>query len=334
MSHDWKKILASFSGQSIVVTGGTGMIGRAVATMLVDAGARVTVVSLDEVEMDPRIGTVLGDLTDLKFCLEITHGADAVFHLAGVKGSMEVSKTHLASHFVPTLMMNTNVLESIRRNGVARAVYTSSIGAYADAEVFREKDFRIDSHPIDFAGWAKRVGELQLQAYRTQYGIRSIAVVRPSNVYGPGDNFDPANAMVVPSLMARVRSGEKPLKVWGDGSAVRDFVYSDDVASGIIRACALGAEEPFYNLGGGGKGTSIRELVEALRAVTPFDFVFDTTKPSGAPRKIMDITLAQERLGYDPHTPLVEGLRRTWEWYLSHPDEHRHKQNYFKEIKK
>ncbi len=324
-------VLRNFAGQKIMVTGGTGMIGRQIVDLLANAGARVRIISLDRISVDRRAEHVYGDLADFAFCKEMTKDADAVVHVAGIKGSIEVTKSKPASFFVPLLMMNTNVLEAARLNRVARVVYTSSIGAYASGEVFREADDSFDQPPMDmFPGWAKRMAELQIQAYRIQYGLRNFAVVRPSNVYGPGDNFDPKNAMVVPSLMARIRAGENPLRIWGDGSAIRDFAFARDVAEGVLRALWHGTGEGFVNLGGG-RGYTIRELVETLGRVVPFTYEFDPTKPAGFPRRVMDIARARELIGYSPATSLESGLRQTWEWFVANEREYLHRMNYFAE---
>ena len=127
-----------FSDRKVLITGGTGLIGREVGKILVEAGANVTVVSLDSLMPIDRVKYIHGDLTDLNFCLEVTKNIDFVFHLAGIKGSINVTKSRPASFFVPLLMFNTNVLEASRRNGVKKLVYTSSIGAYPAAEIFEE----------------------------------------------------------------------------------------------------------------------------------------------------------------------------------------------------
>jgi GDP-L-fucose synthase len=323
-------ILKSFSGSDVLVTGGTGLIGRQVVDILCEADANVKVVSLDRIIVDSRAEHVLGDLADFGFCKEMAQGMDFVCHLAGVKGSIEVTKAKPASFFVPLLMMNTNVLEASRLNRVRKVVYTSSIGAYASAEVFRENE-HLDGPPMDmFPGWAKRMAELQIKAYKTQYGLENFAVVRPCNVYGPGDNFDPDNAMVIPTLMHRIYGKEDPVVVWGDGSAIRDFAYSRDVAEGVILALYHGTGSDFVNLGSG-RGYSVRELVETLNRFLDFNYVFDTSKPSGFPRRVMDISLARERLGYDPPTSLLDGLKLTWQWYMENQDEYLSKQNYFRQ---
>lgn len=322
------KVLKSFVGKNALVTGGTGLIGRQVVDILCEVGAKVVIVSLDKINVNSMAKHIVGDLTDLGFCKEVTKDMDFVFHIAGIGGSIEVSKTKPASHFVPTLMLNTNVLEACRINKVEKVVYTSSIGAYASAEVFREDEYKLDSTPMDFAGWAKRMAEAQVYAYRVEYGLNNFAVVRPSNVYGPGDNFNHKNSLVIPSLMYKIYHKEDPVVIWGDGSAIRDFVYSRDVAEGVILALYYGTDSQFVNLGSG-KEYSIRELAETLRSFINFNYKFDPTKPSGFQRRVMDISLAKKKLGYKPTTSLLYGLKETWNWYVKHPDESRQKMNYF-----
>jgi GDP-L-fucose synthase len=325
-----EEVLQSFSGCNVLVTGGTGLIGRELVQILCDAGAHVKVVSLDSVTVDPRAVHVFGDLTDFGLCKELISGMDFVCHLAGVKGSIEVTTSKPASFFVPLLMFNTNVLEACRLNKVRKVVYTSSIGAYASAEVFRETD-NLDGPPMDlFGGWAKRVAEMQIKAYQIQYGLQNFAVVRPCNVYGPGDNFDPNNAMVIPTLMWRIFNKEDPVVVWGDGTAVRDFAYSRDVAEGALLALYHGTNGGFVNLGSG-IGYTIRELVDTLHSFLDFNFNFDASKPSGFRRRVMDISLARSLIGYNPTTSLREGLQATWSWFVQNQDEYLRKQNYFVE---
>jgi len=324
------EVLRSFSGRNVLITGGTGLIGRGIVHILCDAGAFVKIVSLDRVEVDARASHVYGDLTDFSLCKELTSGMDFVFHVAGIKGSIEVTKLKPASFFVPLLMFNTNVLEACRLNKVKKAVYTSSIGAYSGAEVFRETE-NLDGPPMDmFPGWAKRMAELQIKAYQIQYGMENFAVVRPCNVYGPGDNFDPNNAMVIPTLMSRIFNKEDPVVVWGDGSAVRDFAYSRDVAEGTILALHHGTKGGFVNLGSG-NGCTICELVETLHSFLDFNYLLDASKPSGFPRRVMDISLARQLIDYDPTTSLKDGLKATWDWFVTNQDEYLRKKNYFAE---
>ena len=309
------------------------MIGREVIHLLLAMQAEVSQVSLDRIQPPPGVHHISGDLTDFKFCQDITTDVDVVFHVAGIKGSIEVTQKKPASFFVPLLQMNTNVLEACRLNQVDKVVYTSSIGAYPSAEVFKEPaqaDPGQEPPPMDmFPGWAKRMAEMQIQAYLIQYGLSNFAVVRPCNVYGPADNFDPQNAMVIPTLMAKIANGDDPVLIWGDGSAVRDFAFSRDVAEGIIQAAFFGTNGGYVNLGSGA-GYSVKELVETLHQVVPFNYEFDTSKPSGFPRRVMDISKAREMIGYDPKTSLRDGLEETWHWFQRNPSEYQKRKNYFR----
>jgi GDP-L-fucose synthase len=325
-----EEVLKNFANKNVLITGGTGLIGRQVVKMLCDYEAYVKIVSLDAVNVDSRAVHVNGDLSDFNLCKKLTKDMDFVFHIAGIKGSIDVTISKPASFFVPLLMMNTNMLEACRVNNVAKVVYTSSIGAYPSAEIFKESDTN-EGPPMDlYPGWAKRMAEMQIKAYKIQYQLDNFSVVRPCNVYGPGDNFDPSNAMVIPSLMYRVFKEENPVTVWGDGAAIRDFAYSRDVAEGVILALYHGTKgQPFLNLGSG-KGYSIKELVETMHSFLDFNYYFDTSKPSGFPRRVMDISLARELIDYNPTTLLIEGLKETWEWFISNTDEYLLKKNYFK----
>ena len=157
-------VLRAFSGKNCLVTGGTGMIGSEVVRILCDADSKVKIVSLDEIVVDERAEHIKGDLTDISVCKDVTSGMDYVFHIAGIKGSIEVTRSKPASFLVPLLMFNTNVLEASRANGVKKLVYTSSIGAYSSAELFKEGE-NFDGAPMDmYPGWAKRMAELQIKA--------------------------------------------------------------------------------------------------------------------------------------------------------------------------
>jgi GDP-L-fucose synthase len=323
------EVLHFFDKKNVLITGGTGLIGRQVVDLLCKVGANCMVISLDKITVHPAVKHIYGDLTDFGFCKEIIKDFDFVFHLAGIKGSIDVTVKKPASHFVPALMFNTNVLEACRLNKVKRVVFTSSIGAYASAEVFRE-DENQEGSPMDFyAGWAKRMAEFQIRAYKIQYGLDHYSVVRPCNVYGPGDNFDPGNAMVIPTLMYRIYQKEDPVRIWGDGSAVRDFAYSRDVAEGVILALYHSSKgHPFLNLGSG-KDYTIKELVQTLHRFLDFNYEFDTNKPSGFAKRVMDISLARKIIDYHPTTSLLDGLKMTWQWFVENQDEYLMKKNYF-----
>jgi GDP-L-fucose synthase len=310
---------ATFAGRRVLVTGATGVIGRALVGLLVEAGARVRAASFHEpVDPHPDVEYVQGDLMSREPCATIVRGMQDAFHLAAVRGSVAVGRTHAADFLVNNLLLNTHVMEESRRAGVERYLFASSICVYAPAEVFFEdRAWDAPPHPSDaYAGWAKRVGELQAAAYREQYGWEQVAIVRPVNVYGPYDDFDPRTAQVVPALVARVLGGESPLRVWGDGSAVRDFLHCRDAARGMLQALGQGAWGRPINLGSG-VGHSIREVVDTILDATgrrpPVEW--DTTRPTGERSRVADITRARSEFGFAPTVSLRQGIGETVEWF-------------------
>jgi GDP-L-fucose synthase len=312
-----------FRDRRVLVAGGTGMIGIQLVKLLVAAGARVRVVSLDDQRRaHPDTEFICADLTAYENCRQACAGMDFVFNLLGVKGSPAVTTTKPASFFVPTLQMDTNLMEAAHRSGVEGFLFTSSVGVYAPAEVFREDDVwkTFPSEHDRFAGWAKRMGELQAEAYRIQHGWTRIAIVRPSNVYGPYDNFDLENAMVVPTLIRRAIEGENPFRVWGDGSAERDFIHAADVARGMMLAAERMPPHP-VNLGSG-VGVSIRQLVDIITShVKPRrEVVWDRSKPSGDRKRVMDIARARA-IGWEPSITLEAGIAEVIGWYSAHRTE-------------
>ncbi len=293
------------------------MIGRELVQLLLEQGAKVRTASLDAPSRAlPGTEFMSVDLTHPDACAKACAGQDIVFHLAGIKGSPKMMKEQPASYFVPSLLFTTHMMEAARKAGVKNFLFTSSVGVYAPAEVFYEDDVgKSLPSPNDlFGGWHKRTGELQAQAYSIQYGWNSISIVRPANVYGLYDNFDPENAMVIPSLIHRAMKGEDPLIVWGDGSAIRDFIHARDVARGMLLAVEKGYSLPI-NLGSG-IGCTIKELVETI--VSHLDkkpqIIWDSTKPSGDKKRLMDISRATS-LGWKPQISLSTGIKEVMEWY-------------------
>jgi GDP-L-fucose synthase len=318
-------------GKKVLVTGGTGMIGRYLVDKLINKECQVTVVSLDSPEDLPdSVAFKKLDLTSLTNCIEACEGQDFVFNLVGIKGSPKMSRDRPASFMVPMLMFNTAMMEAAMRCNVKWYLYTSSVGVYHPAEVFKEDDVwktfpsDNDKHP----GWAKRIGELQADAYRIQYGRDNISIVRPANVYGKWDNFDPENAMVIPSIINRISSGENPLVCWGDGTPIRDFIYAGDCADAMIHLVESGVTEP-VNLGSG-NGVSIKEVAEAIRdnydKNIPIEW--DVSKPKGDARRLMDTTRA-ESYGFKCSTNLKDGIKETIDWFLDNRELYKKRNNYF-----
>jgi GDP-L-fucose synthase len=324
-----------FKDQKVLVTGGSGMVGNQLVQLLIDQGARVRVASLDDPSRcHPQAEFKRVNLLHLENCLAACNGMDYVFHLAGIKGSPAMTAKKPASFFVPTILFNTNMMEAARQSNVRWYLYTSTVGVYAPAEVFREDDVwkAFPSENDKFAGWAKRMGELQAEAYRIESGEANISIVRPANIYGPYDNFDPNNAMVIPSLIKRALDGENPFTVWGDGSPIRDFIHARDVARGMLLAVEKGITQPI-NLGSG-VGITIKNLVSIVLSNLPVQpkVVWDTSKPAGDKMRVMDISRARS-FGFEPSVPFEQGIRETMEWYKTNKESVNRRYNVFTEKK-
>jgi len=310
-----------FENKKVLVTGGTGMIGRPLVDLLLQRGAQVYVVSLDEpTDLSDKVQFVKADLTHFINCLGACEGMDYVFNLVGVKGSPKMCREQPADFMVPMLQFNTNMMEAARLCGVKWYLFTSSVGVYQPAEVFVEDDVW-KTFPSDndrFAGWAKRIGELQAEAYSIQYGWDCVSIVRPANVYGPYDNFDPENAMVVPSLVRKALENDK-LEVWGDGSPIRDFIHAKDVALGMIHMVENGVTEP-VNLGSG-SGVTIKTIVEMVvkHCGRDIEVQWDTTKPTGDVRRVFDMTRATSH-GFELSISIEEGIQDTIEWFKANKE--------------
>lgn len=312
-----------FKGKQVLVAGGTGLIGIPLVKMLVDQGARVRIVSLDDpVRAHPAAEFLRLDLRSPENCRQACAGMQYVFNLLCVKGSPAVTMTRPASFFVPMLLFNTNLMDAAYQCGAEGYLFASSIAVYAPAEIFFEDDvWKTFPSPNDrFAGWAKRMGELQAEAFKTEYNWNNITIVRPANVYGPYDNFDSVNAMVVPSLIKRAVTGENPMVVWGDGSAERDFIHAKDVARGILIAVEK-APGAVLNLGSG-TGLSIKQLVEAIVGQSPIrpEIVWDTSKPLGDRKRIMDVSRAKA-IGFEVAITIESGVTEVTKWYSDNRNE-------------
>ena len=261
--------------KKVLVTGGNGMIGRALVELLYDTtSANIMVADLPNV-----------DLRDRNDCKAVCEGQDVVFHLAGIKGSPIRCMESPASFSVPQIQFNANMIEAAYNAGVEWFLYTSSVGVYHPAEVFVEDDVwkTFPSENDWYPGWAKRVGEMNVQAYTKEYDWNKCSIVRPANVYGPNDNFSD-EATVNASLIKKAFKNDV-LEVWGDGSPIRDFIYSEDVARGMIHMVENEVTEP-VNLASG-TGVTIKDLAFMICEYFNVVLSFDESKPNGDMKRIL-----------------------------------------------
>ena len=307
-----------FRNKKVLVTGGNGMIGQELVALLLDRGAIVTVADISDRTTLLDVEYKKVDLRYFDQCIDVCKGKDYIFNLVGIKGSPKMCAEQPADFMVPMLQFNTNMMEAAIKCGVEWYLYTSSVGVYHPAEVFKEDDvWKTFPSPNDrFAGWAKRIGELQAESYFIQHGVKNISIVRPANVYGNHDNFDPRNAMVIPSL---IRKGyeEDMLEVWGDGSAIRDFIHARDVALGMIHAVENKITEPI-NLGSG-DGIAIREIAEVISRRFGKKIKWLIDKPTGDARRVFDMTKANS-YGFKPTVSIKDGIEETIEWFLKNKE--------------
>lgn len=313
-----------YSGKKVLVTGGTGLVGMALVELLIEHGAKVKVVSLDSDHSLPKnVEFIRMNLLEWEACLAACRYSDYVFQLACTKGGVGQAGSQAADFLEGNLLVNLHMLKAARECGVKKYLYCSSIAVYPDGEIFQEdKVWDKPPHPSNnrYASWGKRISELQCEAYSEQYGYKT-AIVRPANIYGPHDNFNPATGMVVPALISRICQGEDPLRVWGDGSQIRDFLYVKDCARGLMRVMEKYYECDPLNLGSG-VGTSIRKLVETILKHVPQAprVEWDRTKPIGNQIRLMDMTKMREKTGFRPEFSLDQGIQATVDWYLAHKD--------------
>ncbi len=299
----------------VVVTGGSGFLGRFVVAELAARGAtNVFVPRSREYDLRDReaIRRMLADARP-----------EVVSHLAAVVGGIGANRENPGRFFYDNAIMGIELIEQARLAGVAKFVTVGTVCSYPKfAPVpFREEDLW-EGYPEETNapyGLAKKMLLVQGQAYRQQYGFNVIHLV-PVNLFGPHDNFDPASSHVIPALIRKCLeardAGASDVELWGTGSASREFLYVEDAARGIVMAAeAYDGEEP-VNLGVGHE-MSIRELSGAIAAATGYEgaFRWDPSKPDGQPRRALDTRRARDRFGFTASIPFEEGLRRTVAWY-------------------
>jgi len=305
----------------ILITGASGMVGKHLVDMCLEKGYFVkgTDIRYDERYSEEKywgenFDFQHGNLNNYQRCLELVDDVDVVFHVAGVKGSPKRAAEQPNDYFTPMLQMNTNMAEAARIAGVEWYVYTSTIGVYQPAEVFKEDDVwkTFPSENDKYAGWVKRLGELQLDCFETHYGLKNYSIVRPANIYGEYDNFG-EESTVIASLVKK-GCNDKLLSVWGDGTPIRDFIHAEDVARGILMSYENKITEPI-NLGSG-DGVRIRDIASIVATHYGKEIEYDMTKPNGDNKRLMDMTRANS-YGFHPQVDLETGIKRVIKYYES-----------------
>ncbi|UBF30363.1 GDP-L-fucose synthase (plasmid) [Kovacikia minuta CCNUW1] len=303
------------NGKRILVTGGSGFLGRQVIRQLQLAGAELNKVTV------PRSQAC--DLRSMENCQRVVEQQDLVIHLAAHVGGIGLNREKPAELFYDNLMMGVQLIHAAYQAGVKKFVCVGTICAYPKFTPvpFKEDDLW-NGYPEETNapyGIAKKALLVQLQSYRQQYGFDGIYLL-PVNLYGPEDNFDPGSSHVIPALIRKIYEaqlkGDRQIPVWGDGSPTREFLYSEDAARAIVMATQSYSQPDPVNLGTGSE-ISIKDLVALICQLMDFDgeILWQTQHPNGQPRRCLDTTRASQTFGFLAQTPLEQGLKDTILWY-------------------
>ena len=301
--------------KKILVTGGAGFLGAYVVQRLVASGARRNLIAI------PRSKS--SDLRVWEQCRNAVKGEDIVIHLAAKVGGIGFNKENPAELFYDNLLMGIQLMEAARREGVKKFVAIGTVCAYPKFTPVPFKEENLwDGYPEETNapyGLAKKMLLVQSQAYRAQYGFHAIYLL-PVNLYGPGDNFDPATSHVIPALILKILEAKRRKKpyvtLWGSGRPTREFLYMEDAAEAIVAATLRYDKPEPVNLGSG-QEISIRALAILICRLCGYEgkIRWDRTRPDGQPRRRLDTRRAQKEFGFKAKTKLEDGLQKTIEWY-------------------
>lgn len=308
--------IRDWHGVKVMVTGGAGFLGQHLVRLLAARGAAVVVPRRAEFDL------TRSDAAER--CLDV-HRPRVVIHGAAFYGGIWMNQLHPGRIFYENLVMGAHVMEASRLVGVETFVGIGTACSYpgqlegdlAEAQLW---DGACHESVVTY-GLTKKVMAIQGAAYRKEYGLRSIHLIL-TNLYGPGDTFDPRRAHVASALIKKFvgakLDGESEVEVWGTGTPIREFLYVTDAAEAIVRATERYDSSEPLNVGTG-HGTSIRELAELIRTLSGATAAirWNAAKPDGVARKVLDVTRMRRELAWEPPTPLREGLARTIEWYAA-----------------
>jgi nucleoside-diphosphate-sugar epimerase len=310
-----------FSGKTVLVTGGAGFLGSYIVERLTERGA--------EVFVPRRAQYDLADRLQVEHCF-VDAKPQIVIHCAAFYGGMRMHELYPAKIYYENLVMGAHLMEVARLSGVEKFVSAGtdcSYPGYLNKDVLSEDDLW-NGAPHETAldyGLAKKALAIQGWAYRKQYDFHAIHVIL-TNMYGPRDAFHPDKSHVVAALIRKFieakRADKNSVEVWGSGKPTRNFLYVEDAADGLLLATEKYDDTAPMNVTTDG-GSTVRELAETIAKLTGFSgrLEYNTTRPDGQMKKILDVSRMKQVLGWAPQTSLEDGLRKTIRWYEEHKAE-------------
>ncbi len=304
----------------VLVTGASGLVGRNLIPRLLDICGKVSITLRNRVFEEEGIFSYYKNvnLMNREDCDKVTKDIDIVFHLAAnTSGAAVMEQTPLV-HVTPNIIMNANLLESAHFAGVKKFIWLSSTTGYPVTNKPVKEEEMFEGEPFEkyFAvGWMKRYTEKLCELYDGLDSQMSCIVLRPSNIYGPYDKFDPERSHVLPALIRKVVSRQNPIEVWGDGTGERDIIYVEDMVRAIISSTKLNEYSPI-NIGVG-HTISINDILKCIMKYENHnvDIKYLTGKPQMIPKREVDITKAKDVLDFNSKISFEEGIAKTIEWY-------------------
>ncbi len=311
-----------FQNKSVLIAGGAGFVGTNLILKLLKKGAKVsaTIHKKPPQISNHRVKFIKADLSQKSDCKKAVKNVDLVFMCAAnTSGAAVIEKTPL-SHVTPNVIMNSLMLEAAHQAGVKKFLFISSNTVYPLTNYpVRETDVNYEFYEKYFpVGWMKLFTEklCEMYAIKIKNPMQTI-VVRPGNIYGPFDDFAWETSHVIPALVRKVVERHKPLEVWGDGKDIKDFIYVEDLVNGLL--LAIEKMDGFQPINiGGGKPISIFQVLKTLVSIDNFknpEIIFNSSKPTMIPIRLINISKAKKLLGFTPKTSLKEGLKKTVLWY-------------------
>ncbi len=313
-----------FKDKKILVAGGAGFIGTNLIKRFLALGAdniRATSHRKEPTILNKRVEYMKCDLTKKEDCQKVVKGVDYVFMCAANTSGAGVMENTPLVHVTPNVLMNTLVLEASYEAKVKKFLYFSTNAVYpiTDYPVKEEEMMKGDLFEKYFCvGWMKRFTEILCEMYATKIkNPMKVVVVRPANTYGPYDDFEWETSHVIPALIRKAVERHEPIEVWGDGNDIKDFIYIEDLVEGVLLAMEKIETFDPVNIATG-KPCTIKEVLNAILIADNYQdakIVFNSSKPTMIPKRLIDTSKAKKLLGFEAKTSLIDGIKRTVEWY-------------------